>query len=69
MTTNPTSYYQPRKATPPQPIPVVYGPPTFLEKYGQVIVGAIGLIVFGASVGIILAGLIVFGALGPTLGL
>jgi hypothetical protein len=56
--TNAPKYYEPRKATPTEPITVRFADPTPIERWGEVIATAMGLLAIGFCLGLIVFALV-----------
>jgi hypothetical protein len=57
--TNPENYYEPRKAAPTEPVAVRFADPTPIERYGELIATAMGLLAMGFCLGLIVFALVV----------
>jgi hypothetical protein len=57
--THASNYYEPRKATPSESVPITYREPTLLERYGELVATGLGLLTFGFAIGLVVFALVV----------
>ena len=57
--THPEKYYEPRKTPTTQPVEITYAEATLVERYGELIATAVGLLALGFALGMIVFALVI----------